>query len=90
MRTFFGPRTSIALGCAAMWLACVAPLKVHAADEDAVAHAREMLRRTQEALHQAQSDNADLLKAKTDAEQKLQAAVKEIDAAKNGDRKSVV
>ena len=43
-----------------------------------------MTRRTQEALHQAQSDNADLLKAKTDAEQKLQAAVKEIDAAKNG------
>ena len=84
MPTFFGPCTSTALGCAAMLLACAAPLKVRAADDPAVTHAREMLRRTQEALHQAQSDNADLLKAKTDAEQKLQAAVKEIDAAKNG------
>jgi chromosome segregation ATPase len=84
MRTLFGPCTSMALGFAAMLLACAASLKVQAADDPAVAHAREMLRRTQEALHQAQSDNADLLKAKTDAEQKLQAAVKEIDAAKNG------
>jgi chromosome segregation ATPase len=54
------------------------------ADDPAVARAREMLRRTQEALRQAQSDNADLLRAKTDAEEKLKAATQQIDAAKNG------
>lgn len=54
------------------------------ADDPTVARAREMLRRTQEALRQAQSDNADLLRAKTDAEEKLKAATQQIDAAKNG------
>ena len=54
-----------------------------AADDPAVQRAREMLRRTQEALRQAQSDNSDLQRAKTEAEQKLQATVKELEAAKN-------
>jgi chromosome segregation ATPase len=53
-----------------------------AADDPAVARAKEMLRRTQEALRQAQSDNSDLQRAKTEAEQKLQTAAKELDAAK--------
>jgi chromosome segregation ATPase len=56
------------------------------ADDDAVARAKEMLRRTQEALHQAQAENADLLRAKTDAEQKLQAATKQIDAVQSGSK----
>jgi len=60
------------------------PMTAAAADDPAVARTREMLRRTQEALRQAQSDNADLLRAKTDAEQKLAAAAHEIDAAKSG------
>ena len=62
------------------------PASVHAADDDAVARAKEMLRRTQEALHQAQAENADLLRAKTDAEQKLQAATKQIDAVQSGSK----
>jgi chromosome segregation ATPase len=56
----------------------------HAADQDATARAREMLRRTQEALRDAQSANADLVRAKAETEQKLQAATKQIDAAKSG------
>jgi len=43
---------------------------------------REMLRRTQEALHQAQADNAELTRAKTEAEQKLQATTKDLQAAR--------
>ena len=62
------------------------PASVHAADDDAVARAKEMLRRTQEALHQAQAENADLLRAKNDAEQKLQAATKQIDAVQSGSK----
>jgi len=54
-----------------------------AADDPAVQRAREMLRRTQEALRQAQSDNADLQRAKAEAEQKLQATVKELETAKH-------
>ena len=56
----------------------------HAADQDATARAREMLRRTQEALRDAPSANADLVRAKTETEQKLQAATRQIDAAKSG------
>jgi chromosome segregation ATPase len=43
-----------------------------------------MLRRTQEALRQAQSENADLLRAKSDAEQKLQAAAQQTQTAQSG------
>jgi chromosome segregation ATPase len=53
-----------------------------AADSDATARMREMLHRAQEALRQAQSDNADLVRAKSDAEQKLDAANKQLEAAR--------
>jgi peptidoglycan hydrolase CwlO-like protein len=80
MRNFIAAMASLAL------LAGTMPAIVHAADDDVVARAREMLRRTQEALHQAQADNADLLRAKTEAEQKLQAATKQIDAVQSGSK----
>jgi hypothetical protein len=60
---------------------CGAP-PARAADEDTTAKLREMLHRTQEALRQAQSDNADLTRAKIDAESKLKAANKELEAAR--------
>jgi DNA repair exonuclease SbcCD ATPase subunit len=56
------------------------------ADEDNSARLREMLHRTQEALRQAQSDNADLTRAKSDAEQKLKAATQQIDAAQTSSK----
>ncbi|MGA2189535.1 MAG: hypothetical protein ABSH33_13465 [Steroidobacteraceae bacterium] len=65
-------------------LAGALPVTAAPADDPAAARTREMLRRTQEALRQAQSDNADLLRAKTEAEDKLKAATQQIDAAKNG------
>ena len=68
------------LACASM-LACLMPHAARGA-EDTTARLREVLHRTQEALRQAQSDNADLMRAKTDAEQKLQAATKELAAAR--------
>jgi len=57
---------------------------VRAADDEATARVKEMLHRTQEALRQAQSENAELQRAKTDAEQKLQAATKQIDEEQSG------
>jgi len=60
---------------------CVVP-PARAADEDTTARLREMLHRTQEALRQAQSDNADLTRAKIEAETKLQAANKDLVAAR--------
>jgi chromosome segregation ATPase len=80
MRNFPAELTVAAL------LVCALPAIVHAADDPAVARAREMLHRTQEALRQAQADNADLVRAKTDAEQKLQAAAKQIEAAQSGSK----
>ncbi len=59
---------------------------VHADEDAGAARVREMLRRTQEALRQAQSDNADLTRAKSDAEQKLQAATKQLDASQHDAR----
>jgi peptidoglycan hydrolase CwlO-like protein len=79
-------RNFLAAFAALTLLGSALPAIVHAADDDAVARAREMLRRTQEALHQAQADNADLARAKTDAEQKLQAATKQIDAIQSGSK----
>jgi peptidoglycan hydrolase CwlO-like protein len=79
-------RNFIAAFAALMLLSSALPAIVRAADDDAVARAREMLRRTQEALHQAQAENAELLRAKTDAEQKLQAATKQIDAVQSGSK----
>lgn len=55
---------------------------VMAAEEDTTARLREMLHRTQEALRQAQSDNADLSRAKIEAEAKLQTANKDLEAAR--------
>ena len=77
-------RNALAVMVTLAWLAGAVPMTAAAADDPAVARAKEMLRRTQEALRQAQSDNADLLRAKTEVEQKLQAASKQIDAAKSG------
>ena len=79
-------RNCLAAFAALTLLGSALPAIVHAADDDAVARAREMLRRTQEALRQAQSDNADLLRAKTEAEQKLQAATKQIDSVQSGSK----
>lgn len=53
-----------------------------AAEEDTTARLREMLHRTQEALHQAQADNAELSRAKTETDQKLAAATKDLEAAR--------
>jgi len=68
------------LACAI--LACAMPHSAYPAGEDTTARLREVLHRTQEALRQSQSDNAELGRAKTDAEQKLQAATKELEAAR--------
>jgi chromosome segregation ATPase len=53
-----------------------------AADDDN-ARLREMLHRTQEALRQAQADNADLTRAKLDAEHKLGDSAKQLETVKN-------
>jgi chromosome segregation ATPase len=70
------------LGLTLLWLIVGAP--VLAADDAASARLRETLHRAQEALRQAQSDNADLTRAKTDLEQKLAAANKQLEAAQTG------
>jgi hypothetical protein len=62
------------------------PRGARGADEDTTARVREMLRRTQEALRQAQSDNADLTRAKSDAETKLKAATQQLDAAQGSSK----
>jgi chromosome segregation ATPase len=59
-----------------------APRAAYAGEEDTTARLREMLHRTQEALHQAQSDNAELTRAKAETEQKLNAATKDLEAAR--------
>jgi hypothetical protein len=69
---------------AAMLLAVASPPDSRAADDPAVERAKEMTRRTQEALRKAQAENAELARAKADAEQKALAAAKQIDAAKSG------
>src|SRR5208283_1135576 len=65
-----------------MWVLAAALAPAAHADEEATARVREMLRRTQEALRQAQADNAELTRAKTEAEQKLQATTKDLEAAR--------
>ena len=72
---------------AALALVLIAAMPVHplwAADDQAVAKAREMLRRTQEALRQAQSDNAALVQAKTELTAKLDEATRQLAAARGG------
>jgi DNA repair exonuclease SbcCD ATPase subunit len=80
MRNFLAGLTTAAL------LVCALPAMVRADDDSAVARAKEMLHRTQEALRQAQADNADLAHAKADAEQKLQAATQQIQATQSGSK----
>ena len=58
-----------------------------AADDDNT-RLREMLHRTQEALRQAQADNADLTRAKLDAEHKLEDSGKQLEAVKNTAQKA--
>jgi chromosome segregation ATPase len=58
-----------------------------AADDDNT-RLREMLHRTQEALRQAQADNADLTRAKLDAEQKLEGSTKQLETVKNTAQKA--
>jgi chromosome segregation ATPase len=65
-------------------LAAALPHAGQAAEEDTTARLREMLHRTQEALRQAQSDNADLTRAKADSEQKLKDAGARLDAQQSG------
>ncbi len=72
---------------ACMALAFLAGVPAHAvwaADDQAMARAHEMLRRTQDALRQAQSDNAMLTQAKTDLEAKLKEATRQLDATRGG------
>jgi hypothetical protein len=71
---------------AAMLLVVASPPASRAADDPAVERAKEMVRRTQEALRQAQAQNTELARAKADAEQKAIAATKQIDAVKSGTR----
>jgi DNA repair exonuclease SbcCD ATPase subunit len=75
-----------ATAVAAMLLAVASPPGSRAADDPAVERAKQMVRRTQEALRQAQAENAELARAKADAEQKALAAAKQIDAVKSGTR----
>jgi chromosome segregation ATPase len=56
------------------------PFAAHAAEDDKAARAREMVHRAQEALQQAQTENADLARAKAEAEQKAVAAAKQLEA----------
>jgi DNA repair exonuclease SbcCD ATPase subunit len=70
---------------AAMLLVVASPGS-RAADDPAVERAKQMIRRTQEALRQAQAENAELARAKADAEQKALAATKQIEAAKSGSK----
>jgi chromosome segregation ATPase len=63
------------------------PNAVRAAEDDN-ARLREMLHRTQEALHQAQADNADLTRAKLDAEHKLEDSSKQLETVKSTSQKA--
>jgi chromosome segregation ATPase len=77
----------LAVMTAALVLGAAFAAAVHAEEDAGGARVREMLRRTQEALRQAQSDNAELARGKADAEQKLKAAAAQA-AAAEGSAKS--
>src|ERR1700722_8836348 len=74
-------RATFALIAALAFLWSGAPA-ARAAEEDTTARLREMLHRTQEALRQAQSEDADLTRAKLEAETKLKAANRDLEAAR--------
>lgn len=58
-----------------------------AADNDAKStREREMLRRAQDALRQSQQENGSLAQGKAESEQKLQAANKQLEAARNASK----
>ena len=75
-------RATFTLIAAVAFLCAGGAPPAQAAEEDTTARLREMLHRTQEALRQAQSDNADLTRAKLEAETKLKAANKDLEAAR--------
>jgi chromosome segregation ATPase len=83
-------RQNLAVLTASFVLAVLSPHGALAADEDTTARLREMLHRTQEALRQAQADNAELTRAKSDTDQKLQAASRQLDASQSGARATAV
>lgn len=79
------PSRAVAAFCAGC-LAAVMTAGAHADTDSTVSREREMLRRTQEALHQSQSDNAELSQAKQAAERKVQEAAREIESVRNASR----
>jgi len=78
------PLAALTTLAALVLLAAVPARLVWAADDQAAARAHEMLRRTQEALRQAQSDNAVLTQAKSDLDAKLRDATRQLDATRSG------
>src|ERR1700743_1946438 len=88
--TSFPPSRATPMNIRATWavigmtglLSLAGAMPVCAAEEDTTGRLREMLHRTQEALRQAQSENADLARAKIDAESKLKIVNKELEAAR--------
>jgi chromosome segregation ATPase len=78
------PLATLAALLTLAFLAAIPARSVRAADDQAVAKAHEMLRRTQEALRQAQSDNALLAQAKSDLETRLKEATRQLDATRSG------
>jgi chromosome segregation ATPase len=69
-------------GLLAVTMLCAGvPHAARAADDD-TARLREMLHRTQEALRQAQADNADLTRARLDAEHKAQDNARQLETVK--------
>jgi chromosome segregation ATPase len=78
------PLSPLAALVALVVLAVIPARPVWAADDQAAARAHEMLRRTQEALRQAQSDNAVLTQAKSDLDARLKEATRQLDATRSG------
>jgi DNA repair exonuclease SbcCD ATPase subunit len=68
-------------------LTAAVPNAGRAADDD-TARLREILHRTQEALRQAQADNADLSRAKLDADHKLDDSTKQLEAVRSTSQKA--
>jgi chromosome segregation ATPase len=66
--------------------ACLLPASGRTAEEESTARLREQLHRTQEALRQAQAEQATLTQQKSDAQQKLASMNKELDTTRNGSR----
>lgn len=67
-------------------LAGAASHPAQAGDENEATRVKEMLRRTQEALRLAQSENAELAKTKSAAEQKLLEATRQVEGLQSGSK----